>query len=74
MILSKIASIDNDILFVIDNAEDLIQNDKSNFKTLISMILQRVPYLKVFITSRIRLTSTEDFKEELIFLNNLNNQ
>ena len=71
--MSKIAIIE-DILLVIDNAEDLIYNDKNDFKMLISMILQRVPQLKIFITSRIRLTSTADFKEEIIILNNLNNQ
>ena len=43
LILTKLALIEGQILIVIDNAEDLIKNDKNDFKMLISMILQRVP-------------------------------
>lgn len=73
LILTKINIIDGNILLVIDNAEDLITKDKNDFKILISLILQRVPQLKVLLTSRNRLTSTSEFKEEIIILNNLSN-
>ena len=43
LILAKLNFIEGAILIVIDNAEDLIKNDKNDFKMLISMILQRVP-------------------------------
>ena len=39
LVLTKLAMIDGQILIVIDNAEDLIKNDKNDFKMLISMIL-----------------------------------
>ena len=61
------------MLLVIDNAEDLITKDKNDFKILISLILQRVPLLKVLLTSRNRLTSTAEFKEEIVILSNLSN-
>ena len=62
------------ILIVIDNAEDLIEENKFDFKMLIQMILNKIKKLKVLVTSRIRLTSTADLNEEIILLNNLNNQ
>ena len=58
---------------MIDNAEDLISKDKNDLKILISLILQRVPQMKVLLTSRIRLTPTAEFKEEIIILNSLTN-
>ena len=56
---------------MIDNAEDLISKDKNDLKILISLILQRVPQMKVLLTSRIRLTPTAEFKEEIIIINSL---
>ena len=50
-IFSKIAIIDGNIVLVIDNAEDLISNERNDFKTLISMMLTRVPQMKVLLTS-----------------------
>ena len=58
---------------MIDNAEDLISKDKNDLKILISLILQRVPQMKVLLTSRIRLTPMAEFKEEIIIINSLTN-
>ena len=41
-ILAKIAIIEGDILLVIDNTEELIINERTNFCMLISMMLTRV--------------------------------
>ena len=41
---------------------------------LISMILKRVPLLKVLLTSTQRLTATAEFNEDIIILKNLNRQ
>ena len=38
-ILAKISIIDGDIVLVIDNAEELIVNERSDFSMLISMML-----------------------------------
>ena len=70
LILSKLSILDN-ILLVIDNAEDLIMGDQHDFRMLISLILSSVPDIKVIITSRKLLKSTEDFREESIIINNL---
>ena len=43
LIIAKLVRIEGDILLVVDNAEDLIQKDKTNFRKLISYFLQRVP-------------------------------
>ena len=73
LIISKLAILDK-ILLVIDNAEDLIRSDRNDFKMLLSLILQGVQDIKVIITSRILLRSTEDFREESIIINNLTPQ
>jgi hypothetical protein len=39
LILNKIKDIKEEILMVIDNCEDIIENDRQNFKVLISIIL-----------------------------------
>ena len=51
-ILIKLNSIDGEILLVIDNAEDLIQNERGNLQMLVQMMLQRVSQLKIFLTSQ----------------------
>ena len=73
LILSKINVIDEAIVLVIDDAEELIRNDKNDFKMLISMMLKRVPHLKVLLTSTLRLTALPEFIEDIIILKNLNN-
>jgi hypothetical protein len=50
-ILAKISIIDGDIVLVIDNAEELIVNERSDFSMLISMMLTRVSQLKILLTS-----------------------
>ena len=50
-ILAKISIIDGDIVLVIDNAEELIVNERSDFSMLISMMLTRVSHLKILLTS-----------------------
>ena len=39
LIISKLIRIEGDILLVIDNAEDLIHKDKTNFRKLVSYFL-----------------------------------
>lgn len=41
-IMSKIAIIDGDIVLVIDNADELIINERNDFSMLLSMMLTRV--------------------------------
>ena len=65
-IISKLSRIEGDILFVIDNSEDLIQKDRSNFRKLVSYFLQRVNSMKVLLTSRTLLYHAAEFKEETI--------
>lgn len=72
--LGKISFIKEEILFVIDNCEDLIEGDTSNFKILISMILAKIPVIKILMTTRVRLGSgLNEANEEIIVLNGLNN-
>lgn len=50
-ILAKISIIEGDIVLVIDNAEELIINERTDFCYLISMMLARVSQLKILLTS-----------------------
>lgn len=50
-ILAKISIIEGDIVLVIDNVEELIVNERSDFCMLISMMLTRVSQLKILLTS-----------------------
>ena len=74
LILSKISIIEGDILIVFDNVEEIISNERNELKMLLSMMLTRVRHLKILLTTRYRLTSTVEFKEDIIILNKLNNQ
>ena len=49
------------IVLVLDNSEDLITYDKNNFRNLITMILWRVPQIRVLLTGRVRLSGLPDF-------------
>ena len=71
LIITKMIRIEGDILLVIDNAEDLIQKDKTNFRKLVSYFLQRIPKLKVLLTSRVLIHFAAEFKEESISLQGL---
>ena len=71
-IIAKISLIEDDILLVIDNAEDLIKIDRPNFRKLIAYLLQRVRSMKVLLTSRVLLYSAAEFKEETTKLPGLN--
>ena len=73
LILEKLASIQRNILLVLDNAEDLIKNDKHNFKTLVSYFLNQVPTLKVLLTTRCRLKMSHESSvtEEIMLIHGL---
>ena len=43
LLLSKISMIEGSILLVIDNADELIQNDKISFINLLTQMLRRLP-------------------------------
>jgi hypothetical protein len=58
-------------VLVIDNAEDLIQFDKVNFRSLVRLILLSCANIKVLLTSRIRLASLPEVIEEIIVLSEL---
>ena len=62
------------ILMVFDNAEEIMEAHKSDFKIFIKMILNKIKKLKILLTSLVRLSSTADLHEEIVLLNNLNNQ
>jgi Cdc6-like AAA superfamily ATPase len=72
LILEKIASLEQKVLLVIDNAEDLITFDKTthknSFKQLVQYFLNQVPNLKILLTTRQRLKLQSDFNEEVILL------
>jgi hypothetical protein len=59
---------------VIDNCEDLIENDRSNFKVLLSIILAKAPHITILLTTRVRLGSgVKEANEEIVVLGGLNN-
>lgn len=74
LIITKMYRIEGDILLVIDNAEDLIRQDKKNFRKLVSYFLQRLPSMKVLLTSRDLLYFAAEFKEESICLQGLKDE
>lgn len=43
--------VEGDLLLVIDNADELVHNDNSNFQKLLVHITSRTPALKVLISS-----------------------
>lgn len=59
------------MLCVIDNAEDLIVNDKANFRNVIRLILLTCFNVKVVLTSRYRLVSLPEETEEVIVISSL---
>lgn len=67
--LSIIKKLSGRVLIIIENAEDLIQNDKTNFRNIARLILSSCPNVKLLISSRVRLASLPEFPEELIVLN-----
>jgi hypothetical protein len=66
-----ISKLKGKVLIVLENAEDLIQNDKNNFRNIVRLILSRCTNAKVLISSRIRLASLPEYPEELVVLNQL---
>jgi hypothetical protein len=74
LIISKISYYKDDILLVIDNCEDLIVNDRANFKLLLSVMLAKIPSITILLTTRVRLGSAvNEANEDIIVLNGLNN-
>jgi len=73
-LISKISYIKEDILFVIDNCTEIIRDDREHFKILISMMLAKIPTIKVLLTTSIRLgAGVAEANEEVIVLSGLNN-
>ena len=72
--MNKISYIKDEILLVIDNCEELIENDRQNFKLLISTILATISSIKILLTTRIRLGSgINEANEDIVVLSGLNN-
>ena len=69
LLLSKISMIEGSILLVIDNADELIQNDKISFINLLTQMLRRLPQLRIMITSRMHIDS--EFTQDLMVLPSL---
>lgn len=69
LLLSKISMIEGTILLVIDNADELIQNDRISFINLLTQMLRRLPQLRIMITSRIQIDS--EFTQDLMVLPSL---
>lgn len=60
---------------MIDNCEELIEKDRDNVKVLISIILAKIPSIKILLTTRIRVgAGVNEANEEIVVLNGLNNQ
>ena len=58
---------------VIDNCEELIRNDRQNFKVLISTILATISSIKILLTSRNIIGSgIKEANEEIVVLSGLN--
>ncbi len=71
LIISKISYVKEEILFVIDNCEELIEIDRQDFKVLVAMMLAKIPSIKILLTTRIRLGIVKEANEEIIVLNGL---
>lgn len=65
--------IEGNILLVIDNAENLITQQRSELQVILSMMLTQVSTLRILLTSQRALQPATDFKEELILLQGLTN-
>ena len=73
LLISKISYIKEDILFVIDNCDEVIEKDRQHFKILVSMILAKIPTIKILLTTRVRLGSVvNEADEEVLVLSGLN--
>lgn len=59
-------------MLVIDNCEDLIQNDKVNFRNVVRLMLLTCTNMKLVLTSRIRMASLPECTEELLIVGELN--
>ena len=74
LIISKISYIKEDILLVIDNCDELIFQDRQNFKVLISTILATISSIKIVLTTRIRLgQGINEANEEIVVLSGITN-
>ncbi len=59
-------------MLVIDNCEDLIQNDRVNFRNMVRLMLLTCSNMKLVLTSRIRMASLPECTEELLIVGELN--
>lgn len=74
LIIRKISYIKEEILLVIDNCEELIENDRLNFKIVLSVFFATINSIKILLTTRMRLGSgISEAQEEIIVLSGLNN-
>ena len=69
--LTVLAQTNTKIVFVLDNIEDLIENDKVNFRNVVRLILVSSPFIKVVLTSRVRMASLPEINEEIFVLSQL---
>eukprot|EP00826_Nyctotherus_ovalis_P058231 TRINITY_DN798_c0_g1_i2.p1 TRINITY_DN798_c0_g1~~TRINITY_DN798_c0_g1_i2.p1 ORF type:complete len:1311 (-),score=269.74 TRINITY_DN798_c0_g1_i2:1305-5237(-) len=56
---------DKEILLIIDNAEDTLNKDKFKFLNMIQTLLNKLPKLKILVTSRTHLGSLPDLTEKV---------
>lgn len=56
---------------MIDNAEDLICEDKVNFRNVVRLILLSCPNMRMVLTSRVRMASLPEFTEEIFIVGEL---
>ncbi len=57
---------------VVDNAEELISNDKVSFRSLVRFVIVTCTNLKVILTSRQRLASFPECAEDVYFTTEIN--
>ena len=70
-LLFRIGQLKGRVLFVIDNAEDLILNDKVNFRNAVRLMLLTCSNMKLVLTSRQRLSSLPEVAEEIVLVDEL---
>lgn len=56
---------EKEVLLVIDNAEDTLNKDKFKFLNMIQTLLNKLPRLKILVTSRTHLGSLPDLTEKV---------
>lgn len=60
-----------EVLFIIDNAEDLLQTDQEGFRNMIRHILQECSHTRCLLTSRCSLGAVAEITEKIMNLRQL---